>query len=294
MTIQAMSITDPDQGITLPLVPSDDVNVADWDVAATPREVSYPNPGQDGRRDNTLYLDAAAVTMELALKSNIGAQLDVLSALNHPSRRPFLVIDDDEYPGGPRQIRLRFASKTGPYEADNYRLLQLGWTAPGGLWEDQVPSQATVGGSASTGGGLAVGHAGLAIGHAGLAIGSSASGSSLMVTGGGAVRRPFTARLYGPCSGPKLTNDVLTIPGRPNGNIVFPDSVSVAAGDYVEVNTGAKTALRNSDPAQSVPLDWANSDWWLMEPGQNLIRYHPATTSGPVAAVLTWTPARTP
>jgi len=298
MTITGMSITDPAQGVTWTLIPSGDVNVADWDVAAAPREVSYPNPGADGTRDNSQFLGQAAVTLSLGLVGNIGAQLDLLSLLNHPSRRPYLVIDDDEYPGGPRQIQLRFASKQGPYEAATYRIMQLGYVGPTGVWEDQQPTVAVVPGAQPTLGGLAVGSAGLAIGSAGLAISSSAAGSasSMLVYGGGSVPRPFTARLYGPCTGPKLTNDALTIPGQPNGNLVFFDTLSIVAGNYVEVDTGGKTALLNSDPNQSVAgaLDWANSDWWLLQPGQNLVRYHPTTADDVVTAVLAWTPARTP
>lgn len=294
MTIHGMSLTDPDTGNTMTLIPNDNLNVAVWDVAATAREVVYDRPGQDGQRDNTEFLGAAAVSMELGLKSNIGFTLDTLAPLLHPGVRPLLVVDDDEYPAGPRQILLRFASKVGPYEADNFRLLALGWTAPEGLWEDAAPSTVSVAGPPPADGGLAVGSTGLAVGATGLAITASDSASSRLVTGGGSVKRPFRARLYGPCTGPKLTNDVLTITGKPNGNMIFADSVSVLAGEYIEVDTAAKTATRNSDPTQPVALDWGNSDWWLIQPGENLIRYHPTSADAPVVAVITWTAARMP
>jgi hypothetical protein len=106
------------------------------------------------------------------------------------------------------------------------------------------------------------------------------------VTVPGSMRPPWTARLYGPCTGPKLTSDTL------GQDIIFFDSLVLAAGQYVEITSG-KTANLLSDPAQSVLglVDVPNTDWWTLEPGiANLIRYHPSSGAAS-GAVLTFTPA---
>ena len=56
------------------------------------------------------------------------------------------------------------------------------------------------------------------------------------------------------------------------------------------MDVAARAANLNSDPAQPVLsyLDFASSSWWLMQPGDNDVRYDPATASAGAEADITF------
>jgi hypothetical protein len=75
--------------------------------------------------------------------------------------------------------------------------------------------------------------------------------------------------------------------------IGFTSSLVLGAGDYVEIDTRAQTALLLSSPSADRVgyLDFANSTWWRLQPGDQQIRYAPLSGSAGTAAVITYRPA---
>jgi hypothetical protein len=111
----------------------------------------------------------------------------------------------------------------------------------------------------------------------------SAAGDSL-VSVPGTMRTWWTAKLYGPCTGPKLANDTV------GADLRFTDSLVLAAGDYVEVSARDRTAYLLSDTSLSRAqfLDWGATAWWALVPGDNLLRYHPTSAGAGAQAEITF------
>ena len=87
--------------------------------------------------------------------------------------------------------------------------------------------------------------------------------------------------------GPKLANDSQSL------DLVFADTLSLGSGEFVQIDAQARSAYKNNDPTQNVLplLDFVNSSWWMMQPGSNLLRYHPTSASGGASAVVSYRPA---
>jgi len=159
------------------------------------------------------------------------------------------------------------------------------------VWEAAALSEATAPAFATASGGwrfTAAGAASTAVAAAAMTAGSS--GGEPLVTNPGGLECDFVARLYGPCTGPKLANDTT------GQAIEFSDSVVLAAGAYVEISSSKLTALLNSQADSSVlnALNFTTLQWWRLQPGQNQIRYYPSTASGGSAAVIDFRPAWMP
>jgi hypothetical protein len=89
--------------------------------------------------------------------------------------------------------------------------------------------------------------------------------------------------IYGPCTNPAIW--WVTPPGA----VVF-SSLTVAAGDYLDVDTFNQTALVNSDPASSRydALDFAQTVWAPLDPGDTTLRFAPATFAAPCQLAVIW------
>lgn len=90
-------------------------------------------------------------------------------------------------------------------------------------------------------------------------------------------------RIYGPCSDPSVEHVEL---GR---QIAF-SGLTIAAGDFVEVDTRAKTVRYNANPTDPrySSVDWAVSSWWPLSPGVQSILFDPAVSTAPSQVVLEW------
>jgi hypothetical protein len=290
MTFTTITLTDADSGLSTVIRPRDGVAASTLDVQPAVRVVSDPVAGGDGTRDRTLLMDAAAVTLSLVLYpaadgTRMEDFLDELAPLLAPWRRPALICDNDRW-DGPRQLTVRFDSKTGPVDNPDTMSLALSWKAPAGCWtavgesDFDLPAsfEATTGMHMTATTGLHMAAA------TGLDMPASNVPSASLVTVGGSLRPPWVARLYGPCTGPKLANDTT------GQDFIFTNDLILGAGQYVELDSAARTANLLSDPSQSQlnRVDYANSQWWTLEPGLvNVLRYHP-TSGGSAGAVLTF------
>jgi len=289
--IRQISLLDEERGLTSVVFPRTGVALQTLNIDPSVREVIDDRTGSDGLVDNTLYLGPSAVSMSLRLFSATRALLDEFSAFLAPWARPYLVISDTDWTAD-RRIRLRTDTYSKPLEAGQglTRVVQFQWKAPDGIMEgatlqtvNVMPTidpttglvlNATVGGFAvnSTLGGTG-----------GFAMHAANVAGALSVTTAGTARSHWTAFLYGPCAGPKLSND------STGQDIIFTDDLTLNPGEYVALDSRNRTVYFMSDPNTSYLsfVDYADSDWFVFEPGDNEIRFHPSSaSSGSVAQIF--------
>lgn len=245
------------------------------------REVTEGRTDDDGEDDNTLLFGARAVSLSLALANDVvshGVLLDEIKSFLHPRTRPYLVVTDDGWQQE-RRIRLRvdqFLEPYAGYVASQVRQVQFQWKAPDGIWESADVTEVTVRADIVSTVGISF-PASFPLQFAA----TQASGASELTNEGG-VPAHFTARLYGPCTGPRLVNET-------TGELIaFTSSLTLAPGEYVEVNTRDRTAFLLSMASQSrlSAVDFGVTSWWRVEPGQQQVRYAPLDASDGAAAVI--------
>jgi len=293
MTYTSMTLSDPASGYSSVIKPRDGVSVMALDVQSAVRAVTFPQVQADGVIDQSMWLDTAACTLALRLfTSDAGMTpedyLDELSPLLGPWVRPVLTVTNDQW-AGPRMLTLRFDSRAAPVDNPVTTDVALSWKVPSGGWSDTAATEFTVPAIVASTTGLHFTSAGAHFTSAGAHFPAGAASSGSIVTVAGSVRPPGRARIYGPCTGPRLTSDTA------GGDIIFTSALALAAGQYLDLDSVARTANLNSDPGQSqlALLDFLNTTWWQLAPGPNLIRYHPLTGGGS-AAVLDFTPGYLP
>lgn len=250
------------------------------------REVAEPRTDDDGETDTTQMFGSRVVSLELAVideRTPTEVLIDQLKMFLHPRSRPFLHVADDGWPEE-RRIRLRVDQWDEPYEgyaASHTRPVQLQWKAPDGVWEAASETSLTVAVDIPSSEGRTYPKT-----YPWSYPGTLSSGATI-VGNAGSIPSHFVARLYGPCTGPSLLN------GATGEEITFTSSLSLAAGEYVEVDTRARTAylLSQTSASRLTYLDFAATSWWRIEPGDNPLRYVPATAQAGAAAVITYRPA---
>lgn len=248
------------------------------------REVTEDRTDDDGERDTTTLFGGRAVSLELVVvdeRASTEVLLDQVKRFLHPRSRPYLHVTDDGW-GGERRIRLRVDQWDEPYEgyaASHSRPVQFQWKAPDGVWEAAASTSVTVSADISQAVGLS-----FPVTFPVAFTATQAAGAA-MVDSPGSVPSHFTARLYGPCVGPRLVNQTT------GEEITFVDSLSLAAGDYIEVNTRDRTAyLTVNGSASQVSrlnsVDFTVTSWWRLEPGTQVVRYAPPLADAGAAAVI--------
>lgn len=90
--------------------------------------------------------------------------------------------------------------------------------------------------------------------------------------------------LHGPWSGEASVVNVST------GQALVFDGESVSDGDWLEIDTRARTVRLNGDPANSRynRLVFPDSDWWGLEPGVNVLRFLPEVFTAPARMTVAW------
>ena len=242
----------------------------------TVRAVGGAMPERDGEDDNTAHVGARAVTAEVFVaQTGTGPLIDRLTAVMHPGQRVWLYLGRADWPGE-RRIVGRGATFACP--PGTMRIAQLGFHCADGLLEDAVEQSVTLNpvGGATGGFQFPVTFP--------LTFDSGAVPGSTSVATAGTAPTPVRWRLYGPFSDPIVrrvdTGHELSFPG-----------LSVAAGDYLAVDTGTRTVLLNDDPAQSRynRLSFATSRWWtLPASGATPVLFSATATGTGARAVLTF------
>lgn len=289
MAVTAVTLTDPVSGYNVPVWPATGVSAQTLDVAAPARAVSEDRVGAHGSYDTTRYLSAAAVSLSLMLFPR-GAQtpelfLDALGPLLNPALRPVLTVTDDQWATS-RQLTLRYDSMSKPLTTRAFQPVQISWQAPAGVWESSVLSSAVIQSFIASTTGFEFGSSGAVITSAGYVFPpSSQPGPSQVISTGNAASQ-WQALLYGPCTGPRLANDTT------GQTLEFTTGLNLNLGDYVLLDSATQTAQLNSDPSPSASvlkyLNFATSDWWLVQPGLNICRYYPASADAGSQAQLSF------
>jgi hypothetical protein len=246
------------------------------------REVAENRTDDDGTRDTTSLFGARACSMELLVTESPRAVEDELSRYLHPRVRPYLVVEDDGWSQA-RRLMLRTDTFDAPLTLDTARVdarrISAGWKVPTGIWEAAETSEQTVLADSEVTEGRTYPKT-----YPWQYAATLSAGASL-ITNLGSVPSHFTARLYGPCSGPRLTNETT------GEQITFTTALTLGAGEYVEIDTRERTAYMLSSVSASrlTYLDFEETSWWRIEPGENKVRYAPrASTAAGSAAVITY------
>ncbi|WP_242890285.1 phage distal tail protein [Actinomadura litoris] len=247
------------------------------------REVAEDRTDDDGSRDTTSLFGARACSIELLVTSGARAVEDELSRFLHPRSRPYLVVEDDEW-SQPRRLGLRVDQFSAPLGVDlprRARKIQAQWKCPDGVWEAADLASSTVGADV-------VEQVGFSLPFSlPFSLVTTVSTGAATIGNVGAVPSHLVARLYGPCSGPSLRNETT------GEEITFLPTLALAVGEYVEIDTREQTAylLSMSTASRLNYIDFAQTSWWRLEPGDNEIRYAPSGVTGAAAAVIEYRPA---
>jgi hypothetical protein len=246
------------------------------------RVVTEARPDDDGEEDTTERHGGRACAIELLATATPEAFEEELGGWMHPARRPYLEVTDDGW-AQTRRLRLRsdqWAWPNSAEESPEIRRLQAQWRAPDGVWEAvdeltetisaDIPS--TVGFSAPM--------------SAPLALDATSAAGALSIANAGNSPCHFVAKLYGPCTAPRLVNDLT------GEELTFTAGLVLTAGQYVEVNSRTHTAnlLSSASSSRLIYLDFEVSDWWRLVKGVQQVRYAPTDPTAGSAAVITYRP----
>jgi hypothetical protein len=267
------------------LLPRAGLKVQGLDVPqAAPREQVEARTDDDGEDDTTEYYGAASCSLELLAEQTPEAFRAELDAFLHPRTRPYLVAEDDEWAQA-RRLRLRVTQRTDPRTTQlprTMRRIQVQWRVPDGVWEAAEPTTVPdIGADVPSTVGRTYPKTYPWAYTPTMSVGAS------LVTNLGLIPSHFVARLYGPCTAPRLVNETL------GEEIAFTSDLALDAGEYVEIDTRDKTAYLLSMPGVSRlnQIDFAVTSWWRIEPGEQQIRYAPASASAGAAAQIEYRPA---
>lgn len=237
------------------------------------REVTSDRTDNDGTDDTTSRHGAAAVSIALILYQGGGtrAVIDELGGFCHPSQRPYLLVSDDEW-AQDRRVLLRADQFSWPIEAGQgaTRKVQASWKAPAGVWEAATETLLTVLADTPGTGGRSYPRT------YPRTYTSTTSSSKVDFVNPGNVACHWTARFYGPCVAPALRNEVT------GQRLQFSSTLTLAGGEYVEVDSAERTAYLLSDSSQSRlgDIQFESNTWWqLGHRGTQQIRYTPQSAS---------------
>ena len=232
------------------------------------RAVATDRTGADGSIDRTQFHGSRSVSLDVSLFDAPAEKVDRLNTFMLPRKRPYLYIRDTDW-WGDRRLRLRadqwsnVIDTWGSWRRD----VQLQWVAPDGVYEaaDSVGFTVNAAADASPGRTYAL--------TPPREYPPGSYRGRVDITNPGNTYSNFVARLYGPCVGPRLTNDA-------TGDVIqFTSSLIIPAGEYVEVDTLNRTAFYMSDPSLTrlSMIDFQFTTWWRLLPGVNQVRYNPVS-----------------
>jgi hypothetical protein len=247
------------------------------------REVAEDRTDGDGTVDTTAFFGARACSIDLLAREAPAAIEDELARFLHPGTRPYLHVVDDEW-SQERRLRLRVSQFEGPRGVDlprTMRRIQAQWKVPDGVWEDSALSTETVNADLPASVGLS-----FPITFP-IAFAATTAVGGAVISNPGGTPSHFVARLYGPCTAPKLINETA------GEQISFTSSLVLGAGEYVEIDTRDRTAnlLSMSSQSQLGRIDFENTSWWQIQHGDQTVRYAPLSASAGAVAVIEYRPS---
>lgn len=247
------------------------------------RAVTEDRTNAHGQYDTTAFYGGRVVSMEATIWSP--DLLREITTYLSPALRPRLGVTDPDIYDGERFLMLRRDNFT-PGDIDHLshirRPLQFQWACPTGAWQatDPVTFELNAEVEDVTGMTFPLSFP--------LIFPAAQPRGRVLHTNPGTEPVDQVVRLYGPCRGPRYTNDTT------GESLVFSSELTIGLGEYVEINTASHTAYYLSDPAASRAhfLDYTVSDWWQIPPGESIVRYHPsAEVDAGCGSVTTYRPS---
>jgi hypothetical protein len=283
MAVTAASLVDGDREMVLFPRAADGLHLFGINAPGPAiRVVSNVRPDDDGEDDTTRHYGATSCAIRLLATATPAAWVDELGSYMHPESRPYLVVDDDEW-AQTRRLRLRSDTWDKPMDAEQaptQRNILAQWRAPDGAW--QADDEATVTLSSDIPSSVGFSYP---ITYP-LTLEATSSGGSLQTVNVGNAPAHIVARLYGPCSAPRLIND------STGEEIVFTTDLVLTAGQYIEVSTRDKTAYLLSEVTASRTnmIDFSANTWWQLRRGLQSLRFTGTDSSPGSQAVIYYRP----
>lgn len=243
----------------------------------------------DGVTDNTRYLGARAITATIRMKtaSNCGGEsmqtlIDRLTPYMLPRLRPVLTW---QLPGSTALRAAIVRGVTWPYVIDRPKHpgIALSWVVPSGeITEGGDDAEHCV--SIQPAADVQPGRT-YDLVYDRVYPPSGPSGSRV-ITNLGTTYTHWRASIYGPITDPTLTVNGVDITFNRNGGL------ALDAGEYVALDTRARTVLFNGDDGDS-RYQYMNYDEWdwddvRLVPGSNTIRLNGADITAQTTATLCW------
>lgn len=249
-----------------------------------PREVSYPRTLVDGVVDQTSHHGARTVSLTVTLNATRGsspAQLrDRLAAYLHPGRRPTMLITEHN-DVRERQIRLRASQFGIPIASPKFNAMSCSWIAYDGVVESQTLIQIQARPFDTNPAGR----------EYPLTFDRDypdvlPSGSHLVVNDGNTAAQ-WTINLYGNIVNPRLVLNDQAIRLTASGGL------TLATNQLLVIDSRGKQVLYDGNPLTSALqyVDFLNSTWWLIPPGQSVYRLDADTWDDNASAILAFRPA---
>jgi hypothetical protein len=102
----------------------------------------------------------------------------------------------------------------------------------------------------------------------------------MLVTNAGNVDAPLTIRIYGPLVNPQIQNNT-------TGEALWVDA-TLASGEYVTLNTGARTATLQDGSNAYHLVRFPDSAWWKLVPGVNDLRVFASSQGAGSQLTVEW------
>jgi uncharacterized membrane protein len=256
-------------------------------LPSAPARVSQqPRAGRSGVTDGTQFHDGAVFQVALKVFDAGGftrhQHVDHLRQTLRPDRRPYLYIQRDGWLEE-RRAAVRGSLASPIDQASHARLeVSLQLELADGVLEAVTESSDSMYPASGTGGRT------YPKGYPWAYVPGNTGATKIINLGGGeygVTATPLLMRLYGACTEPVISLQT-------TGEVFELDGVTLAVGQYLEIDMDAKTVYLNGDPALSYynKVNFLTSTWWQLQPGDNDLAIGAATLDTSCRLDLFWTP----
>lgn len=244
------------------------------------REVVSDVAVGDGTDDHTEFVGGRnlLLSMHLSDVADRQAAMDDLGVYLDPSARPTLAIATETWRSA-RRITVRHSDLSGVWEHPRYLEFSLGFRSVGSPYFTGAEHTSLAWPAADIPGRTYPRF------YPWSYPSSEGYGNAVLDNDG---NRPahWVARIFGPVTGPALIRSH----GGTEASLAFDVDFSIAEGDYVQVDSSARTVLLNGEAGASRygDLDFSVTEWWRVPPGANTVRLDASTYTTPAQAEITW------
>lgn len=249
------------------------------------RESVSALPSQDGQFDQTVFFGPRVVAMTaVVIPSSAGtttAAFDALGPYLAPSARPVLLYSTAS--DAPlRQLTLRVSQFSNPAINPSYSAASFQWVASDPIALSPTVNELDIGTGQDGGRTYALTYPRI------YPAGSAGDNIGTLTVGGNFQTWPLF-RIFGPITNPIIEYlDGVTFAAT-GVQIAF-TGLTIAAGDYLEVDTKTKTVLLNSDPGANRFnfVDFPNTVFGPLQTGPAAVRFTGTTTTTSTELEVIW------